>query len=145
MKGYAVNGRYKQKDSYDIYYCVRNYPGGIARLSEDCRPLLEHRSGAQGYGFVNEKFDTLDGFGPTCVRRFVEESKILGGPDSGAMAARRVWSSRRVASGTWSEKIVTFSSEIPALDGLRDLTECALEVGGPKGGVSIERTVNALI
>ena len=78
MKGHAVNGRYKQKDSYDIYYCVRNYPGGIARLAEDCRPLLEHKSGAQGYGFVDEKFDTQDGFGPTCVRRFVEESKILG-------------------------------------------------------------------
>jgi hypothetical protein len=78
MNGYAVNGRYKQKDSYDIYYCVRNYPGGIARLAEDCRPLLEHKSGAQGYGFVNEKFGILDGFGPTCVRRFVEESKILG-------------------------------------------------------------------
>jgi hypothetical protein len=78
MKGHAVNGRYKQKDSYDIYYCVRNYPGGMARLAEDCRPLLEHKSGAQGYGFVNEKFDTEDGFGPTCVRRFVEESKILG-------------------------------------------------------------------
>jgi len=78
MKGHAVNGRYKQKDSYDIYYCVRNYPGGIAILAEDCRPLLEHKSGAKGYGFVNEKFDTEDGFGPTCVRRFVEESKILG-------------------------------------------------------------------
>jgi len=78
MKGYAVNGRYKQKDSYDIYYCVRNYPGGIPKLAEDCRPLLEHKSGAQGYGFVNEKFDTEGGFGPTCVRRFVEESKILG-------------------------------------------------------------------
>ena len=26
MKGHAVNGRYKQKDAYDIYYCIRNYP-----------------------------------------------------------------------------------------------------------------------
>lgn len=78
MKGHAVNGRYKQKDSYDIYYCVRNYPGGIAKLADDCRPLLDRKSGAQGYAFVNEKFDTVEGYGPTCVRRFVEESKILG-------------------------------------------------------------------
>ena len=27
-KGHALAGRYKQKDAYDIYYCVRNYPGG---------------------------------------------------------------------------------------------------------------------
>jgi hypothetical protein len=78
MKGYALNGRYKQKDSYDIYYCVRNYPGGIPSLADACRPLLEHKSGAQGYDFVNGKFDTIEGFGPTCVRKFVAESKILG-------------------------------------------------------------------
>src|SRR6185312_3344273 len=32
MKGHAVRGRYKQKDAYDIYYCIRNYPDGIADL-----------------------------------------------------------------------------------------------------------------
>jgi len=56
MKGHAVNGRYKQKDSYDIYYCIRNYPDGIERLAEACRPLLEHASAARGFGFVAEKF-----------------------------------------------------------------------------------------
>lgn len=78
MKGYALNGRYKQKDAYDIYYCVRNYPGGILSLADACKPLLSHKSGKQGYDFVNAKFDKADGFGPTCVRKFVEDSKILG-------------------------------------------------------------------
>jgi hypothetical protein len=77
MKGHAVNGRYKQKDAYDIYYCVRNYPEGIAVLAQDCKPLLEHPSGAKGYAFINEKFDTPEGYGPTCVRKFVEASKLL--------------------------------------------------------------------
>jgi len=40
MKGHALRGRYKQKDAYDIYYCIRNYPGGIGALAEDCRPIL---------------------------------------------------------------------------------------------------------
>ena len=44
MKGYALNGRYKQKDSYDVYYCVLNYPGGIPSLADACRPLSEHKS-----------------------------------------------------------------------------------------------------
>jgi hypothetical protein len=78
MKGHAVNGRYKQKDAYDIYYCIRNYRTSIAALAEDCRPLLEHPSGAKGYSFINDKFDKPDGYGPTCVRNFVEESRLLG-------------------------------------------------------------------
>ena len=78
MKGHAVEGRYKQKDAYDIYYCVRNYPGGTEALAEACRPLLDHPSGVAGFGFIAAKFDTPDGFGPTCVRRFVEDTKLLG-------------------------------------------------------------------
>lgn len=78
MKGHAVQGRYKQKDAYDIYYCIRNYPGGVEALAEACRPLVEYASGAEGYRFIAEKFDTVDGYGPTCVRRFVENTDILG-------------------------------------------------------------------
>jgi hypothetical protein len=78
MKGHALNGRYKQKDAYDIYYCVRNYPDGIDALAEACRPLLKHASGERGYRYIAEKFDTADGFGPTCVRRFVEDTRMLG-------------------------------------------------------------------
>jgi hypothetical protein len=78
MKGYAVHNRLKQKDAYDIYYCIRNYPEGIDALAKDCLPLLNLPSGATGYGFINEKFDLIDGFGPTCVKNFVQESKILG-------------------------------------------------------------------
>ncbi|CAH0442358.1 hypothetical protein LMG9673_03172 [Ralstonia pseudosolanacearum] len=78
MKGHAIEGRYKQKDAYDIYFCIRNYPEGPDVLAEACRPLLDHPSGAAGYGFIADKFDTVDGFGPTCVRRFVEDTKVLG-------------------------------------------------------------------
>ncbi|MBO9356029.1 hypothetical protein GG851_18735 [Bordetella petrii] len=78
MKGHAIEGRYKQKDAYDIYYCVRNYPGGPQTLAEDCRPLLEHASGMKGYQYIAGKFDTAEGFGPTCVRHFVEDTRVLG-------------------------------------------------------------------
>jgi hypothetical protein len=78
MKGHALNGRYKRKDAYDIYYCILNYPGGVGALAEDSRPLLKHTSGAKGYRFIAEKFDSVDGHGPTCVRQFVEKSDILG-------------------------------------------------------------------
>jgi hypothetical protein len=79
MKGHAIEGRYKQKDAYDIYFCIRNYPEGPEALAEACRPLLSHASGAAGYGFIAKKFDAVEGFGPTCVRRFVEDTQALGG------------------------------------------------------------------
>ena len=78
MKGHAIVGRYKQKDAYDIYYCIRNYPGGPEALAEACRPLLDHPSGLAGYEFIDAKFDAVGGFGPTCVRRFVEDTKVMG-------------------------------------------------------------------
>lgn len=77
MKGFAMLGRHKQKDAYDIYYCIRNYPNGIEALADACRPLLGHASGEQGYRHIAEKFDTFDGYGPTSVRRFVEDTRIL--------------------------------------------------------------------
>lgn len=78
MKGHALNGRLKTKDAYDIYYCVRNYPDGIAALAGDCMPLLEHASGVAGFQYVAAKFDEVDSYGPTSVRKFVEDSRILG-------------------------------------------------------------------
>jgi hypothetical protein len=78
MKGHAIEGRFKQKDAYDIYYCVRNYSGGAHALAEACRPLLEHANGTAGYRFIEGKFGSVDDFGPTCVRKFVEDTRILG-------------------------------------------------------------------
>ncbi|CAB3664441.1 hypothetical protein LMG3458_00764 [Achromobacter deleyi] len=77
MKGHALAGRYKQKDAYDIYYCVRNYPDGIPALAQECLPLLAHASGEQGFRYISDKFDSFEGYGPTCVRCFVEDTQAL--------------------------------------------------------------------
>ena len=64
---------------YDVHYCVRNYPGGPAALAEDCKLLLHHESAMTGYGLIASKFDSVEGYGPTSVRTFVEESAVQGG------------------------------------------------------------------
>jgi hypothetical protein len=69
---------FKQKDAYDIYYCIRNHPGGIEVLAASCRELLGEESAERGYGYIAEKFETVESFGPTCVRQFVQETRILG-------------------------------------------------------------------
>ena len=77
MKGFALDGRYKQKDAYDVYYCVRNFPGGPDALAAVCRPLLDHEDAAAGYEHIDVKFESFDSFGPRSVRRFVEETDVL--------------------------------------------------------------------
>jgi hypothetical protein len=79
MKGHAIKLRQKRKDAYDIYYCVRNYPGGATALAEDCKKLLEYPSARAGFAYIDGKFDTAEGYGPTTVKLFVEESHILEG------------------------------------------------------------------
>lgn len=78
MKGYALVGRNKKKDSYDIYHSVRNFPGGPERLAEDCRPLLDNEIARNGFRYIADKFSGSDGFGPQTVRQFLKDSAALG-------------------------------------------------------------------
>lgn len=79
MKGYALAGRMKDKDAYDIYYCVRNYPGGVDALVVDCRPLLDDEEAFKAFHLIAEKFAGREYHGPASVARFAEEGDILDG------------------------------------------------------------------
>lgn len=78
MKGYAIKGRDKPKDAYDIYYSIRNFPGGVDAIATATRPFLNFDSALEGYRRIGEKFAKLDFYGPANVRKFVEESGELG-------------------------------------------------------------------
>lgn len=77
MKGHALNGRHKRKDSYDIHYCIAGFNGDIEALAEQCLPILEFESGAVGFNYINDKFEKLNSLGPVSVREFVAQSKIM--------------------------------------------------------------------
>ena len=77
MKGYAIAKCLKPKDAYDIYYCIRNFPGGVDALVEATQPLLDVESARQGYRLISDKFRSVEYFGPTSVRGFVEGSHLL--------------------------------------------------------------------
>ena len=40
MKGMAMAERLKEKDAYDIYYCLKNYPGGLDALIRKLTPHI---------------------------------------------------------------------------------------------------------
>jgi len=72
MKGMALWSRMKEKDAYDIYYCCRNYPGGLTALVQATKPLVKSRLAREGLGKIKDKFITVDGIGPTWVADFLE-------------------------------------------------------------------------
>lgn len=79
MKGYAIANRLKQKDAYDIYFSVRNFPGGIEPLAEATRPLLEVETARIGYLHISQKFRAPEDFGPMRVKQFVDRPEMLAG------------------------------------------------------------------
>jgi len=78
MKGYALVGRDKKKDAYDIYFSVRNYSGDLTALTEECAKLLDDEVTRKGYEHIAGKFRHAEDFGPKTVRLFLEESAALG-------------------------------------------------------------------
>lgn len=72
MKAMALSGRLMEKDAWDIYYCIRYYPGGLDRLVEEFRPHLNHNLVKEALAKLAEKFASPDHVGPKHVADFEE-------------------------------------------------------------------------
>ncbi len=72
MKGIALDERLKEKDAWDIYFCVLHYPGGMDALSEEFRPHLGHGLIREGLDKIKKHFSSLDHIGPKFVADFEE-------------------------------------------------------------------------
>ncbi|MCX6345184.1 MAG: nucleotidyl transferase AbiEii/AbiGii toxin family protein [Armatimonadetes bacterium] len=71
MKGMALYDRLKEKDAYDIYFCLKNYPGGREALVEEFRPHASHGLVKEALGKIAEKFASLEHVGPIQVADFM--------------------------------------------------------------------------
>jgi len=72
MKGMALYDRLKEKDAYDIYFCLRNYPGGVDAIVQEFRPHVSHGLVKEALGKIGEKFATHEHVGPIHVADFLE-------------------------------------------------------------------------
>ncbi|MGM0365065.1 MAG: hypothetical protein ACQEP5_00860 [Actinomycetota bacterium] len=71
MKGMAIWERKKEKDAYDIYYTVSNYPGGINNLIDVFKPVVDNKLVQEGLGKIYSKFSSIDSIGPTWLIQFL--------------------------------------------------------------------------
>lgn len=71
MKAMALNERLKEKDAYDIYYCVANHPQGVGGLVVEFRPMLAESLVANAMRYIRSKFSTIDSVGPVWAAQIV--------------------------------------------------------------------------
>ena len=84
MKAMAMRDRFKRKDPYDVYYCLRYFPGGVEKIVEHMKLLKGNKLVQEALGILKEKFDSPKHVGPSHIAEFLE----LSDPDEVARIKR---------------------------------------------------------
>ncbi len=103
MKGMALHDRRKEKDCYDIFYCISHYPGGVDALAAVFQPHLTNQLVAEGLAKISAKFMSPERFGPMAVADFLE----ITDPDEHAVVARDAY--ERISALLKSLKVVPWA------------------------------------
>lgn len=74
MKAMGLADRLKEKDAWDICFCITHYPGGIDALAEAFGPHLSNGLVKEGLAKIKEKFASPEHVGPKWVADFDELS-----------------------------------------------------------------------
>jgi len=72
MKTNALTDRMKEKDAWDIYYCLKNFPGGVRAVAEEFQPHRTHGLVREAMTKLREKFASPDHIGPKFIADFEE-------------------------------------------------------------------------
>lgn len=72
MKAMALHDRIKEKDAWDVYYCLRNYPGGLDQVVSEFHNFKGNVLVKEALEKLDEKFKSPDRVGPKLVADFGE-------------------------------------------------------------------------
>ncbi|MFA5844556.1 MAG: hypothetical protein WC971_06975 [Coriobacteriia bacterium] len=72
MKSSALGSRVKEKDAYDIWFTLANYPGGAAAVVEEFKLFATHGLVLEALALLDDKFASPQHFGPVSVALFLE-------------------------------------------------------------------------
>ena len=71
LKALAFGIRAENKDSYDLYYMIRNYGNGVEDVYKCLVPLLDDKDSQKGLEILKRDFSDLDKVGPLAVAKFL--------------------------------------------------------------------------
>ena len=72
MKGIALKDRIKEKDAWDIYYCLLQFNDQLEKFSNQFKHLLGNTIVRESLNNLREAFLTIDAIGPTMIADFEE-------------------------------------------------------------------------
>ena len=84
MKAMAMRDRLKQKDPYDIYYCLQYFPGGIEEIAASFSLLRRNKLVREALGILAEKFNSPEHVGPIHITEFLQ----INGTDEADLTKR---------------------------------------------------------
>ena len=71
LKALAFGIRAENKDSYDLYYMIRNYGNGVEDVYKCLDPLLDDQDSQKALEILKRDFSDLDKVGPVAVAKFL--------------------------------------------------------------------------
>jgi hypothetical protein len=74
MKAFPLSERLKEKDAYDMVFCIENYPGGPRALAKTFAPIRDNALVQEGLAILCAKFKTENEIGPVWAARVAEEA-----------------------------------------------------------------------
>jgi hypothetical protein len=72
MKGAALDTRVMEKDAYDIWFTLANYPGGVDAVVAEFEPFSNHGLVREMVTVLDNKFASTAHYGPDSVVVFLE-------------------------------------------------------------------------
>jgi predicted nucleotidyltransferase len=100
MKAFALNGRDKPKDAYDICYCLDHYAGGVSELAKVWRSRRDEADVLKAIGYLQVKFESVNSYGPMQVVDFHNDTD----PETRQQQARRAYELVRQFLGEIAEE-----------------------------------------
>ena len=70
----TLQDRKKEKDAYDICFCIDKYAGGYKALAVEFGWKLENKLVVEAIAILREKFGRLDSVGPVWAAKIAEEA-----------------------------------------------------------------------
>jgi len=92
MKAFALDGRDKTKDAYDLYFCLKNAPEGPKGLARALSPDRENPEVQHALKILASKYGSPDDYGPGSVVLFMNPND----PDERRFLARDAHAQMRV-------------------------------------------------
>ena len=71
LKALAFGTRGENKDSYDLYFLLRNYGNGVEDIFKRIAPLLDDPDAQKAIDLIRRDFSEIDSIGPVAAARFL--------------------------------------------------------------------------